>query len=386
MTKSSIPLVRLSLSDDDIASAVEVLKSGKLISGKTVETFERQLATYLKVRYAVCVSSGTAALHLGLLAMGIRAGDEVIVPAFSYPASANSVELTGAKVVFVDSEFGGFNIDTGAIENKITSRTRAIMVVHNFGWPMDINKIQSIAARHDLPIIEDAACALGSSVGGSRCGNFGRLAGFSFHPRKILTTGEGGVVVTDDSRISERIKELRNHGQQYNPGPDFRAPGFNYRMTEFQAALGVSQMKRFNAVLRARITAGKYYNENLGDSRIISPPEPQGTCKVNYQTYIGSVSDGHRDSLIKYLGENGIEAGIGTYSIPHTSYYAEKYKIDETQYPQSLKAYRNLISLPLYEGITEKEQDKVIAVIKNYLTIAIPKLDEKVTVSREFKG
>jgi dTDP-4-amino-4,6-dideoxygalactose transaminase len=331
-----------------------------------VESFERQLASYLKTRYAVCVSSGTAALHLGLLALGIGRGDEVIVPAFSYPASANAVELTKARVTFVDSLPDCFNIDTGQIENSITARTRVIMVVHNFGWPVDMTRVRSLSAKYDIPIFEDAACALGSSLRGERCGNLGRLAAFSFHPRKILTTGEGGAVVTDDPAIAQTVRELRNHGQRYGNGVNFVAPGFNYRMTEFQAALGISQMKRFKTVLRARRRAAEYYNHAIADIDFLKLPAPNGGGKPNYQTYTVSVENDWRDALISHLKNNGIEAGIGTYSVPHTAYYSENYNVDESQYPNSWRFHRNLISLPLFENISAREQEHVISALKTF--------------------
>jgi len=367
MTKSmQIPLSKPALSDADIDSAVGILKSGRLVSGRTVETFERQLATYLKVRYAVCVSSGTAALHLGLLAIGIMPGDDVIVPAFSYPASANVVEILGARPVFVDSEPNGFNIDVSKIENNITARTKAIMIVHNFGWPVEINKIQALSAKYNIPIIEDAACALGSSIGGVRCGNLGRLATFSFHPRKILTTGEGGAVVTDDFNIAEEIRKLRNQGQDFANGIEFVMPGFNYRMTEFQAAMGVSQMRRYDEILRERIKAADFYDRNLSDINFIRPRLREANRKLNHQTYIAFVADGCRDEIIEYLKGCNIEAGIGTFSIPHTRYYSEKYRFNESHYCNSLNACKSIISLPLYAGITRDEQNCVIETLKRY--------------------
>lgn len=361
-----IPLSKPALLDPDIDSAAEIIKSGQLVGGRTVETFERQLATYVKTRYAVCVSSGTAALHLGLLALDIRPGDDVIVPASSYPASANTVEIIGARPIFIDSEPDGFNIDVSRIENCITSRTRAIMIVHNFGWPVDINKIHALSAKYNIPVIEDAACALGSSIGGVRCGNLGRLGVFSFHPRKILTTGEGGAVVTDDLEIAEKIRKLRNHGQDISRGVDFVMPGFNYRMTEFQAALGVSQMKRYNSILMERSKAAGYYNKNLEGIEFLCPRVPEANRKLNYQTYVAFVAPDHRDKIINHLKNYDIESGIGTYSIPHTTYYSDKYGFNESCFPQSLSAFKNLISLPLYSVITDAEQDHVIESLKKY--------------------
>jgi len=374
------------LSDADIKAVSDVIKSGWLVNGPMVEAFERQLASYLDVRYAVCVSSGTAALHLGLLALGVGRGDEVIVPAFSYPASANAVELCGARVIFVDCAADDFNIDVSKIENHITANTRAIMIVHNFGWPCDLVPIQGISARHNIPIIEDAACAFGSSVGESYCGNFGRLAAFSFHPRKILTTGEGGAVVTDDPLIAEKIREARNHGQALGRKIEFIAPGFNYRMGEMQAALGVSQMKRFKSSLRERRSAAQYYNEALKDLTYLEIKTDKSLLKVNYQTYVIRLFGCDRDHLLRHLKDNGVEAGIGTYSIPHTAYYSEKYHFTDSDFPESLKFYKNLISLPLYDGITGEQQDKIIGLLRDYRPQFLSEKDpEKIEITDEVK-
>lgn len=357
---AQIPLSKPNLSEADIDSAVEILKSGRLEGGRTVESFERQLSTFLEACYAVCVSSGTAALHLGLLALGIRPGDDVIVPAFSCPASANVVEIIGARPVFIDSEPGGFNMDVSKIENNITARTGAIMLVHNFGFPIEMNKVHALSAKYDIPIIEDAACALGSSYNGSRCGNLGRLATLSFHPRKILTTGEGGAVVTNDVDLAEKVKLLRNHGRNLSDGAEFVIPGFNNRMTEFQAALGASQMRRFDEILKARISAARYYDEKLAESGLLKPLRLDNSRKSNFQTYAAFVPDRRRNEIIKHLKNHNIEAGIGNYSIPHTKYYTEKYNFDSSNFPEALNASSNLISLPLYEGITRGEQDHVL--------------------------
>jgi perosamine synthetase len=361
-----IPLSKPALTETDIKAAAEVLGSGMLASGRAVEAFERQLATYIRTRYAVCVSSGTAALHLALLSLDIKTGDDVIVPAYGYPAGANVVELLGARPVFVDSEPDGFNINVSRIENRITSRTRAIMVVHNFGWPVEIGKIQALSAKYDIPVIEDAACALGSSITGVKCGKQGKLAIFSFHSRKILTTGEGGAVVTGDLELSERIRKLRNQGQDCSRGNEFEMPGLNYRMTEFQAALGVSQMKRIERTFKQRIAAADYYTKSLLNIDFINPCPPPPNRSLNWQTFFAFVSGCSRDEIVSHLDGHGIEAGNCSYSVPHTEFYSKKYDVTENCYPESLKACRNLISLPLYNGITRDEQDYVIESLRKF--------------------
>jgi len=363
---TQIPLSKPGLSDVDIEYAVRVLKSGRLECGKTVEMFERLLSTYLKARYVVCVSSGTAALHLGLLALGIRPGDDVIVPAFGCPVVANVVEILGARPVFIDSEFGGFNMDVCRIENNITAQTRAILMVHNFGFPVEISRVRALSAKYDIPFIEDAACALGSSINGVKCGNLGRLAAISFHARKILTTGEGGAVVTDDFDLAEKVRLLRNHGRESGNDSEFLMPGFNNRMTEFQAALGVSQMKRFGTVLKDRIRAASYYNEKLAGLDFLRPHLPEANGVSNYQSYVLRVVEGLGNEIIDHLNRYNIEAGAGNRSIPHTGYYREKYNFGNSHYPESLSAFNSFISLPLYEGITNIDQDRVIEVLRKF--------------------
>ncbi len=361
----TIPLAKPRLSDSDIAAAVEVLKTGYLVCGPVVERFESALADYLGVRHVICVSSGTAALHLGLLALGVGPGDDVIVPAFSYPATANVVELAGAKPVFVDCEPGGFNIDPLKIENNITAKTKAIMVVHGFGWPADMKKISEIAGKHGLPVFEDAACALGSSVDGKMCGSLGDLAAFSFHPRKILFTGEGGAIATDDDDVAQLALALRNHGQR--PGTtDFVMPGFNYRLTEFQAALGASQLVRFEATIKRRRQIAALYNSHLASLDFIGPPLEMRGIGTNYQTYVAYASDNRRDALMAHLKEAGIASGIGTYSIPHTTCYSRKYGYGSEDFPCSLDSYENLISLPLYEDMDEADIMAVVSAIKSF--------------------
>jgi len=367
MIKSAqIPLASPRLSPEDIQAVSKILQSGQLVCGPKVEEFERGLAAYLGVQYAVCVSSGTAALHLGLLALGIGAGHDVIVPAFSFPATANVVELTGARPIFVDSEPDGFNIDTSMIENRITPATKAIIIVHNFGWPVRMDRVEGIAAKYNLSVFEDAACALGSTYNGVRCGAFGDLAAFSFHPRKILTTGEGGAISTNNPDIASKALELRNHGQNAVMQGQFKLAGFNYRMTDFQAALGLSQLRRYPSTLFRRKKAARYYDKNISGSDIELPRPADREIRPNYQSFVAFIEDEYRDGLIGQLMHDGIGAGIGTYSIPHTEYYSNKYRYTFSDFKNSYRAWKSLLSLPIYDGITSEEQDRVIETLMRH--------------------
>ncbi|MBK7854503.1 MAG: DegT/DnrJ/EryC1/StrS family aminotransferase [Bacteroidetes bacterium] len=240
-----IPLMQPGINDSDIEAVANVLRSGMLVQGKSSLEFEKEIADYLGCKHAILVSNGTASLHLALIALGIQEGDEVIVPAFSYVATANVVELVGATPIFVDVSIDDFNIEVSQIEKCITPRTKAIMPVHEFGIAANMDEIIEIAKKHNLKIIEDAACALGAKYNGKFVGTLSDIGSFSLHPRKSITSGEGGIITTDDDTIADKIKLLRNHGQRTVDGEMiFEEAGFNYRLTDFQAALAHSQFKR----------------------------------------------------------------------------------------------------------------------------------------------
>ena len=218
MDKEIIRLAKPNISSNAIDEIADVFKSGFLVQGKKVAEFEKNLANYFNVKNAICVSSGTAALHLSLIALNIKQGDEVIVPAFTFPATANVVELVGAKPVFVDINLNDFCIDISEIESKITEKTKAIIPVHEFGQVAKIHEIIEIAKKYNLKVVEDAACAFGAEYNYKKIGTFGDTGCFSFHPRKAITTGEGGVILTNNEYIVERLFALRNHGIVYNYG------------------------------------------------------------------------------------------------------------------------------------------------------------------------
>jgi perosamine synthetase len=246
-----LPLAKPDIREEDIALVNEVLRSGMLVQGVYVEKLEEAFALFHNVKHAIAVSNGTATLHLALHVLGIGPGDEVIVPAFSYVATANVVELVGATCVFADIEERTFNIDVRRIEEKITPRTKAIIPVHEFGLACDIEAVCALAAKHNLHVIEDAACALGAAQNGKPVGSFGIMGSFSLHPRKSITSGEGGLLLTNDDHIAARLRQLRNHGiRMENAQMNFVDAGFNYRMTDFQAALAWSQFQRLEGNIK----------------------------------------------------------------------------------------------------------------------------------------
>ena len=255
-----IPLMIPDIQPQDKQAVIDVLDSGMLIQGKKVAELERQFCEYLGMENAIAVSNGTATMHLILHAWGIGPGDEVIVPALSYVATANVVELVGAKVVFVDVDENAFNIDVTKIEEKITVNTKAILPVHEFGLCCNIEAICDLAKKHDLLVLEDAACALGATSNGKFSGTFGDAASFSLHPRKAITSGEGGVIVTNDAKLASKLRMLRNHGIEMQNGEmTFPTAGFNYRLTDIQAALVSSQFKRLQTILEYKRELAKVY-------------------------------------------------------------------------------------------------------------------------------
>lgn len=355
------------ITDEDIAETVAVLRSGSLVQGRKVEEFERAVAEYLQVKNVIAVSSGTASLHLALIALGVGAGDEVIVPTLSHVATANVVEIVGAKCVFVDVEPDTFNIDVSRIEQAITPSTRAIIPVHEFGLACDISQVVEIARRRDLFVVEDAACALGAAVDQKFVSTFGELGSFSLHPRKAITSGEGGLLATDDETLSIRLKALRNHGIHERDGKqDFADAGFNYRLTDFQAALAHSQFKRLDQNLQAKSKlADVYLAELSGEENLALPLVPDGT-QHTWQTFHIVLNDRvDRQRLMDELKANGIGTNYGAQCIPAVTYYRNKYGLDCSRlFPNALRAYEHGLALPIYEKLTDDNIRFVCSVLK----------------------
>jgi perosamine synthetase len=325
-----IPLMVPDIREEDIDAVAEVLRSGMLVQGAKVEALEKSIAKYLGAKHAVAVSNGTASLQLALFAMGIGAGDEVIVPAFSYMATANVVELVGAKPVFVDINLETFNIDVTQIEDKITPKTKAIIPVHEFGLACDIREVIKIATRYKLKVIEDAACALGATDQGQFAGTFGDAGSFSFHPRKAITSGEGGMLVTNDDELAEKFRVLRNHGIQMQNGKmEFVAAGFNYRMTDFQAALVLNQFYRINEVLgKKESLAQVYLSELKRNKNLVNPIVPAGKRHTWQSFHVVLGNEVNRDKVICKLKEQGVGSNLGAQCMPFQKYYQEKYNLN----------------------------------------------------------
>ena len=365
-----IRLAKPHITEEAIGRVAEVLRSGNLVQGEYVKQFEQGLEQYLNMKHAVLVSSGTAALHLSLLALEIGSGDEVIVPAFTYPATANVVEIVGAKPVLVDITLDDFCIDISKIEAVITDRTKAIIPVHEFGQSADIDPILAIAKQYNLMIVEDAACALGTEYKGIKAGTFGNLGCFSFHPRKAITTGEGGAIVTDDQELAEKVRSFRNHGiSVFNDKINFEYAGLNYRMTDFQAVLGIAQLNEIDFLINHRIKMAEVYDENLKSIDWIKTPIRMDGRKSVYQTYhIMIEANIDRNGLITTLKKNGVETNIGAYALHMIKYNQEKYDYAENSFDNAKKAYFKGLALPIGAHLALKDYN-IITTIFNSVSV-----------------
>lgn len=375
MIRLTIP----SIDEEDLRAVREVLASGHLVQGSQVAAFEALVAERAGTGFAVAVSNCTAALHLSLLALGVQAGDLVIVTAYSWVATANVIELCGAHPVFVDIRPDTFNMDPSVLEsvlkrlmgNRETARrVKAILPVHAFGLMAGMTEIMDLADRYGIPVVEDGACALGASLEGRPAGSWGRLGCFSFHPRKAVTTGEGGMIAGNDGELIRRLKALRNHGQDpHSPSPDFILPGLNYRMTEFQAALGITQMKKLDHIISSRKKLAQDYEEFLRETSLTLPVVPPGHSPVfqSYVVLLPKEDSAFRNDLIARLKEGGVEAAIGTWNMPMTSFFRAHYGFKKGDFPVADHVFARSLTLPLYAHMTRSDQEKVTGELKKSL-------------------
>lgn len=337
-----------------------VLDTGFFIQGEYVAKFENMIADYLGVKYAIAVNSGTAALHLSLIAAGIGPGDEVIVPSYTFPATANVVELVGAKPVFVDVSLETYNIQIEQIERVISHRTKAIIPVHLFGNPVDMDPILDISKKYNLKVIEDAAGALGSTYKNKKCGTIGDLGCFSFHPRKIITTGEGGMVVTNDESLAEKIRVLRNHGIEAKSSDiDFVEAGFNYRMNEIEAILGIVQMKEINNIVSERQKLAEFYIDSFKTFDRIAFQRVLPDASTSWQAFVVRIKNGDNKHILKLLSNSNIESNIGTYALHLLSFYYKKYGYKPSDYPNAAELYHSSVALPFFNRMTTESIEEV---------------------------
>lgn len=365
-----IPLARPFFDSEEIKQVQETLDSGWVSQGPKVKEFEARVCEYLSVNYAVSVCNCTAALHLSLLAIGLKEGDEALVADFTFPATGHSVMYCGAKPVFIDINPKTYNIEPEFIQDKITSRTKAIIPVHTFGQPADMDSIATIAKEYKLKVIEDAACAFGSKYKGKFAGTIGDIGCFSFHARKGLTTGEGGMVVTNDKNYADKIRMLSTFGMSSawdRKGklviPEFTDLGFNYKMSDITAAVGVAQLNKLDKMIEKRIYLADYWDNKLDSIKMINKPFRDENSFHIYQSYVTIVHEEvDRDQLIQKLLDNGIQTQIGTYASHIQPIYHSEQKCRI-----SLDVFHRSLALPFYVSMTEQDIDYVSGILEKEL-------------------
>ncbi|MCT7531813.1 DegT/DnrJ/EryC1/StrS family aminotransferase [Aliarcobacter cryaerophilus] len=394
--KMNIPITKTIFGDEEKEAIVKPLETGWVVQGPNVAKFQNMFADFTGSKYAHAASNCTTALHLGLEAMDITKGDKVIVPSFTYVASANAVEYTGAEVVFCDIDLKTFNIDETKLEEiiKKDSSIKAIMPVNLFGLCANMPYIMELAKKYNLKVIEDSACGFDGWIGDKHSGTFGDCGCFSFHPRKSICTGEGGMLITDNEDIANKVSQLKDHGasksdlQRHKEKggsllPDFTMRGYNYRMTDMQGALGVCQMDRKEYIMNGRREVASKYDEVLKDiSQLVSPYIPEN-YKHGYQSYVCIFTDGEdisnltkeqidrinikRNIFMEKLEEMTIATRQGTHAVHTLGYYKNKNNFKDEDFLMSYAADRLSIALPLYAGMTNEEFDYVISNIKEAL-------------------
>ena len=387
----NIPITKTVFGEEELAAVQQPLESGWVVQGRFVQQFEEKVATFTNASHAIATNSCTTALHIAVAILNLKPGDEVIVPAFTWISTANVVEYMGATPIFCDIDLQTFNLDPKNIEALITPKTVGIIPVHLFGLCVDMKPILEIADRHKLWIVEDAACAFGAWYQGQHAGTFGQMGCFSFHPRKSITTGEGGLITTNFGEFAQLARALRDHGASRSDLArhsgkaafllaEYNHLGYNYRMTDIQGALGCAQMERAEWILAQRMRLAQRYDSLLAELDWLETPlVPRGYIH-GYQAYVclfrreepglENVEYFHeqRNQLMMQLEASGIATRQGTHAPVILGYYSNKYNLRPEQFPNAYLADRLSLTLPLYAQMTNDEQDFVASELQQAFT------------------
>ncbi len=393
--KMNIPITRAIFDEAEEEAIIQPLRTGWVVQGPYVAQFEALFSQFTEAKYVKAVTSCTTALHLALLALGVGQGDKVVVPSFTYVASANAVEYTGAEVLFCDIDLETFNIDVQHLERLLSAdpTIKAIMPVNLFGLCANMPKVMELAQKYssshasDIRVVEDSACGFDAWIGDRHSGTFGDIGCFSFHPRKAITTGEGGMLVMNDETMFQTIKQLCDHGasksdlerHKNNAGsllPNFLMRGYNYRMTDFQGALGVCQMEKASNIMDGRRLVARWYDDALRDFSILCSPKVPKDYIHGYQSYVCLFSgnedltnltiekidrlNAQRNFFMEQLEHAGVATRQGTHAVHTLGYYKDRYQLNSEDFLMSYAADRLSITLPVYAGMTQKEFEYVI--------------------------
>jgi perosamine synthetase len=376
--KRNIAIALPMTGEEEWLAVKDPIESGWLTQGPKVAAFEKQFAAMHHAEHALAVTSCTTGLHLALAAMGVGAGDEVIVPAFTWIATANVVLYCGATPVFVDVSRETFNMDPALVAAKITDRTKAIIPVHLFGLCADMDAIKAVLPAH-VKIVEDAACAAGATYKGQFAGTLGDAAAFSFHPRKSITTGEGGMVTSNDDVLIDRMNQMRNHGatlseEQRHHGPkpyilpDFNLLGFNYRMTDLQGAVGLVQLPKLNSFIKERAKWAKFYRQELSDIEWLRLPQEPENGRHGWQSFVTYVDPDKapmpRNDIMEFLQDKGVSTRPGTHAVHMLGLYREKYGLTAEDYPGARDCNDYTMAIPLHNRMSEDDYKYVVNAIR----------------------
>lgn len=362
MARSKTPLMKPYVGKEELNAIQKVLDSGWMTEGPITKKFEENFAAYVGAKHGIATTSCTTALELALRVLDVGFGDEVVVPDFTHPITAGVAVLVKAKPVLVDVNLESRNVTADHIEEAITKRTKCIIPVSEFGNPLK-SEVYKIGEVHDIPVVEDAACSAGAEIDGKKVGTLADMTCFSFHPRKVITTGEGGMITTDNDEFAKRLRSLKKFGMEKG---QFKRWGTNYKMSDVLGAIGLAQLEKIEDIIKMRIEKAKKYDELLAGIDGAKPPAVRKGTRHTFQSYAVYIEkDGMRDKLREHLAKRGIETQIGTYALHLQPCFASVEKRGSLE--NSERLFKNLLTLPLYHELSAEDQERVCSMISEFL-------------------